>query len=161
MDKDLKNNKKLWWGITLVNFFYSFDLITNQIEMRITIFAPMGNQVRIIWLLENDKVVSDMVFLLLFREQLDLVTSYFVRFIFFLQNRVYQQQPHLVFFTEIIKTNFTNQFKLVEIKRMETNHFGRNNRPESLKQFHLCQQTETCPVHFNLNHSSKWQSARR
>ena len=71
------------------------------------IFAQTGNQDRkIISILENDKIVSGMVFRLLLREQQESITSYFVRFniLFFINfktvftNNSFDYHIFLVFF---------------------------------------------------------------
>ena len=107
-------------------------------------------------------MVSRTVFRLPFRkkEQLD-TTSYRVRFnfLFFINFKPAFTSNSFNIFSfpvifSVIQTAFTNN-KLVEIKRTETNYFGRNNRLESLEQFQLCQQTETCPIYFNFNHYVK------
>ena len=80
------------------NNFLTTQLITIQIGMLATISAQSGNQVRIIIsVLENEQVIIGMGIRQLFREQPDSITSYFVRFnilyFYYIQNRVYQQQP--------------------------------------------------------------------
>ena len=115
------------------------------------IFAQTGNQVRIISILENDRVVMGMGIRLLFREQLDSITSYFVRLnilrhINFRTVFTHFNSHRFPVFFSVIQTDRT---QLVEVSRTETNHSDRNNNnPEQLERFPLCRQTETRPVFF-------------
>ena len=151
--------RKIWWGIITVknNFFnypfnYQFNRYTNN-------FRSVGQSIHIISFLENDKMDSDIIFRLLFREQLDSINSSFVRFnfLFFINFKTAFTlfSNCRVLFLSVIQTNFINN-KLVEISHTETSHSGRNNRPQLLERFQIFRQTETRPVYFKFfNHRVK------
>ena len=85
------------------------------------------------------------------KKRLDTTTSYQVRYniLFFINfSTVFTNDNHNnhVFFS-VIQTNRTQS---VEVSHTETNHSGRNCRPQPLKRFQIFRQTETRPVYFKF-----------
>ena len=140
--QELKDNKEIWWGITIARsrFLTIHRLTTSRIEMLATISARTGNQVRIIIsILEDDQVVMGMGIQQLFREQLDSITSYFVRFntLFFINFKsVFANNS---FSVPVFSTGIqADRTKLVEVRRTVASRSGNNNNPQPLEEHQLC-----------------------